>query len=62
MSTDPLVILQPASSSVPRRIPLRASYLALRDSWERAIFKNLKDRSYVHTLVLDETLLYEDSC
>jgi len=60
MSTDPLAVPQPASSSAaPKRILLTTSHLALRDSRENNIYNKLKNRSFVHTPVLDEVFLCE---
>jgi hypothetical protein len=55
MSTDPPTIPQPASSSTaPQRVLLTTTHLALRDSREKSIHNKLKNRNFVHTLVLDE--------
>jgi hypothetical protein len=60
MSTDPLAVPQPASSSTtPQRVLLTTTHLALRDLREKNIYNNLENTSFVHTLVLDEVLLYE---
>jgi hypothetical protein len=52
---------QPPSSSLAptRKILLKESHLGLKDSQERKIFKELKNKAYTHTLVLDLTLLHE---
>jgi len=36
-----------------------ATHLALRDLREKNIYNKLKNRSFIHTLVLDEVFLYE---
>ena len=58
MSTDPPVDHQPASSSAaPQRVLLTATHLALRDLREKSVYNNLKNRSFIHTPVLDEVFL-----
>jgi hypothetical protein len=49
-----------SSSSAPtRKILLKESQLSLKDSQERKIFKELKNKAYTHTPILDLTLLHE---
>jgi len=60
MSTDPPTIPQPGfSSAAPQRVLLIATHLSLRDLRQKNIYNKLKNKSFVHTLVLDEVFLYE---
>lgn len=60
MSNDPPVDHQPMSSSAaPQRVLLTATHLALRDAREKSVYNKLKNRSFIHTLVLDEVFLCE---
>jgi hypothetical protein len=62
MSIDPLADQPPPPSSAPtRKILLEESHLGLKVSRERKIFKELKNKAYTHTPVLDLALLYETS-
>ena len=60
MSIDAPVDSQPPSSSAgPQRVLLTTTHLALRDSREMNIYNKLKNRSFVHTPVLDDVFLDE---
>jgi hypothetical protein len=58
MSTDLPADPRPPSSSVaPQRVLLTATHLALRDARSKNIYNKLKDRSFIHTPVLDKVFL-----
>jgi hypothetical protein len=60
MSTDPPADPPPpSSSSTAQRVHLTATHLALRDAIEKNIYNKLKNRSFVHTPVLDDVFLGE---
>jgi hypothetical protein len=60
MNVDRPADQPPPSSLAPtRKILLKESHLGLKDSRERKIFKELKNKAYTHTPVLDLALLLE---
>jgi hypothetical protein len=59
MSVNPPADQPPSSSAPTRKILLKESHLGLKDCRERKIFKELKNKAYTHTPVLDLALLHE---
>jgi hypothetical protein len=57
MSIDPPAVQPASSSAAPQRILLTTTHLALRDLREKNIYNKLKNRNFIHTLVLDEVFL-----
>jgi hypothetical protein len=60
MSIHPPAAPTPASSSaLPPKILLKSRQLVLKDDWEKALYKKLKNKVFTHTPVLDHDLLKE---
>lgn len=60
MSIDPPAAPMPASSlALPPKILLKSSQLVLKDDREKALYKKVKNKVFIHTLVLDHGLLKE---